>query len=179
MVQAKSIRAEEKCQTQILLSDDLILFILKIKVSGAELRVSFYYMQLDFPKKKIQTETNIFFPLWINKWRMGNIFFSPYLKLFNNQGKLLLCGPACLLAAIKNGKLPLWSKQIMFKEVEVANNKKREHGKRGRDIENCRKFLQSLCKNLRRNQTIESSWMVFKAHRVKDSLHSHQAKMKD
>lgn len=73
-------------------------------------------------------------------------FFSSYLKLFNNQGKLLICGPAYHLAVIKNGKLPLWSRQIMFKEEEVANNKKREHVKKGRYIENCRKFLQSLCK---------------------------------
>ena len=178
MVQANSIRAEEKCQTQILLSDVLVLFILKIKVSGAELRVSFYYMRLDFPKKKNSNWNKRLLSSVNKQMKNGKHFLSPYLKLFNNQCKLLLCGPACLLAVIKNGKLPLWSKQIMFKEEEVANNKKREHGKRGRDIENCRKFLQSLCKNLRRNQTIESSWMVFKAHRVQDSLHSHQAKMK-
>lgn len=75
-----------------------------------------------------------------------HFFFFSYLKLFNNQGKLLICGPAYHLAVIKSDKLSLWSRQIMFKEEAVANNKKREHGKRGRDLQNCRKFLPSLCK---------------------------------
>lgn len=63
MVQVKSIRAEEKCQTQMLLSGVLVPFILNMKVSGAELSVSFYYILLDSPPKKNQTETNVFFPL--------------------------------------------------------------------------------------------------------------------
>lgn len=64
MVQVKSIRTEEKCQTQILLSGVLVPFILNMNVSGAELSVSFYYILLDSsPSQKNQTETNVFFPL--------------------------------------------------------------------------------------------------------------------
>lgn len=70
----------------------------------------------------------------------------------------------------------------MFKEEDLANKKRWEHGKRERDTEICKKFLPSLWKasgEKKKKQSIESIGMVFKAHRAKGSLHSQQTKIKD